>query len=46
MMSIYVKLNPGWKRKPRQAKAETSVDDMVQKLELQQKQRQLHTKPM
>jgi hypothetical protein len=46
MMSIYVKLNPGWKRKPRQAKAETSVDDMVQKLELQQKQRQRHTKPM
>jgi hypothetical protein len=46
MLSIYVKLNPGWKRKLRQAKAETSVDDLVQRLELQKKQRQRHAKPM
>jgi hypothetical protein len=38
MLSIYMKLNPGWKRKPRQSKAETSVDDLVLQLERKKKQ--------
>jgi hypothetical protein len=33
MMSIYVKLNPGWKRKPRRVENESSVDDIVLQLE-------------
>jgi hypothetical protein len=43
MLAIYVKLNPGWKRKLRQTKADPSVDDIVRQLE---KQRQRHTKPI
>jgi hypothetical protein len=46
VLAIFVKLNPGWKRKLRQTKDEPSVDDLVQRLELQKKQRQRHAKPI
>jgi hypothetical protein len=37
MMAIYVKLNPGWKRKPRRVGNESNVNDMVLQLERQQR---------
>jgi hypothetical protein len=36
-MSIYGKLNPGWKRKSRRIENESGVDDMVLQLERQQR---------
>jgi hypothetical protein len=37
LMSIYGKLNPGWKRKSRRIENESGVDDMVLQLERQQR---------